>query len=306
MIDEIRIYCMNKESYPNGNKKEIEKYIDLMDAYLKKGNGDKESENLVLALCGNYSSDKSDTPINTLMRQSRADDDGVSATRGYKEIYFNEIVQNANDNTNDSYLNIYVNIDKDVYCLDQGFSVENIIGLFNSEFHTKKRNLSATGKHGVGIKALFYFVDTLIIKSNIIATFDIKTINEDGVEKIESAVSRLEVNKDWDQKTTHLKIQYHKKDNYGEFNVCKLNELLDVLCDTKTLSYDEIKKFFYAENQEDLVFDSRSLLFTDKIRTKKKELLSFLLFIMKMKDFLYLCPKKMNLKEQMVIMAIII
>ena len=302
-IDEIRKYYMNPKSYPDKYKQEIETAISTMDDYLKNRKKDKDSEELISELCNVYSSNESITPINSLMRQSRADDDGVSATRGYREIYFNEIVQNANDNTNDNYLNIYANIVNDVYDLefeyaDPGFSVENIIGLFNSEIHTKKSNLAVTGKHGVGIKALFYFVDTLTIKSNIIATFNIKTINEDGVEKIESAVSGLEVNTDWDQKTTHLKIEYRKKDDYDDdkFNVPKLNKLIDVLCNTEILSYDEIKKFFYAEDQKELVFDSRSLLFTDKNKGKEKGITTISFFHNKNKRFSISVSKKNEFK----------
>ena len=106
------------------------------------------------------------------------------------------------------------------------FRFKNIIGLFNVEFHIKKNDMSTTGKHGVGIKSLFYFVDELSIASNIEANFKIAKLEE---EDMEIAESELKINDKWDQKTTHLRICYKQKENYKGFNVKKLNRLIELI-----------------------------------------------------------------------------
>lgn len=270
-VEEIRNYYMNPGKYPEKNKYEIEQAIDNVNLYLK-GEKNSKGESIFNGLSSEYS--KNTAPINLLIRKTRADEEGVSATRGYKEIYFNEIIQNANDNTTGNRMNIcvdYIQEEKE-YSLefeykDKGFSVENIIGFFNSEIHTKKGNLVATGKHGVGIKALFYFCDELIIDSNIHAEFIINTFDEDGIEKIDNVKSVLKLNTKWDKMYTRLVVKYKKKDNYGEFNVQKLNLLIENIVNNSEI--EDVKRFFFSKNQDELVFDVRSLLFTDKNKNKE-------------------------------------
>lgn len=267
-IDQIRIYYMNPDLYSKKNKEEIENAIKTLDNYLLCDDDTAEGKELFEALSERYSTADPNSPINTLMLQTRIDDEGISATKGYAQIYFNEIVQNANDNTTGT--DLWVIVDKnsedyivDFYYDDKGFSVQNIIGLFNVEFHIKKNDMSTTGKHGVGIKSLFYFVDELSIASNIEANFKIAKLEE---EDMEIAESELKINDKWDQKTTHLRICYKQKENYKGFNVKKLNRLIELII--AKANSEEVKTYFEDEDQEKLVFDYRSLLFMDKNKGK--------------------------------------
>ncbi|CAG7839631.1 hypothetical protein CLOHAE12215_01044 [Clostridium haemolyticum] len=180
IVDEIVKYYMNPKKYPNDGKIAIEDAIKTLDTILL--NGESGTTNvLVNTLFKKYTSNGLDAPINATILKTRADEQGLSATRGYKEIYFNEIVQNANDNTTSDNLDIILSKKGNIYEMtlqyeDIGFSVENIVGFFNTEIHTKRDNFSATGKHGVGIKSLFYFVDYMKIESNVRIEFNITTV----------------------------------------------------------------------------------------------------------------------------------
>lgn len=279
IIKEITYYYMNPDKYPNEKKKSTEDAIEELDALLSSLPTDSsqdenyEGAKLFELLCSTYSSD--DASIRSDIRKSRADEEGLSATRGYKEIYFNEIIQNANDNTDGDTIEVFVSKESGEYRLqfryqDQGFRTKNIIGLFNTEIHTKKRDLASTGKHGVGIKSLFYFVDSLEIESNIRVAFRIHTIEEDGQEKIADVMSELAENSKWDKSTKYTKliIRFKDKEKYGEFHIEKLKEFIDLCCN-KEVDYCKIEPYFFGEEQHNLIFDARALLFTDKNRGKK-------------------------------------
>ena len=155
IIDEIVKYYMNPKKYLNVNKNSITEKIKKLDDILL--NGSDDTEELLGGLFQKYSSGKLDSEIVKTIYKTRADEQGVKATIGYREIYFNEIIQNANDNTDGDKIDIIISKTEKYYEMtfsykDKGFSVENIIGFFNTEIHTKRDNLSTTGKHGVGIK----------------------------------------------------------------------------------------------------------------------------------------------------------
>lgn len=60
--------------------------------------------------------------INSTIRKTRADEQGLSATKGYKEIYFNEIIQNANDNTTGESIRIILSNSNNNY--EMSFSIK--------------------------------------------------------------------------------------------------------------------------------------------------------------------------------------
>lgn len=275
IIDEIVKYYMNPKRYPNNSKIDIKNAIETLNTILLSGDC-KTSNVLVNTLFKKYSSDRLDVPINDTILKTRADEQGLSATKGYKEIYFNEIVQNANDNTTSDNLDIILSKKDNIYEItfqygDIGFSVENIVGFFNTEIHTKRDNLSVTGKHGVGIKSLFYFVDYMRIESNVRIEFNIITITEDEIEKITEVKSEIVKNEDWYEskdKKTSFTIRFSKKNHYGDFNVNKLENFINLCYQKDKLSYDDINKYYFGLEQKDLIFDVRGLLFTDKNKGK--------------------------------------
>ncbi|KGM94296.1 hypothetical protein Z956_08145 [Clostridium botulinum D str. CCUG 7971] len=275
IVDEIVKYYMNPKKYPNDGKIAIEDAIKTLDTILL--NGESGTTNvLVNTLFKKYTSNGLDAPINATILKTRADEQGLSATRGYKEIYFNEIVQNANDNTTSDNLDIILSKKGNIYEMtlqyeDIGFSVENIVGFFNTEIHTKRYNFSATGKHGIGIKSLFYFVDYMKIESNVRIEFNITTVIEDETEKITEVKSEIVKNEDWyksKDKKTSFTIRFPQKDSYGEFNVSKLKDFINLFYQDGKVSYSDINKYYFGLEQNDLIFDVRGLLFTDKNKGK--------------------------------------
>lgn len=272
IISELATYYMNPDKYPNKNKDNIEREIKNINKGLLTN---KETNcDLLQQIFGYYTSDDSTAPINSIIYKTRADEKGIAATREYKEIYFNEIIQNANDNTTGNKLEINVSKSDNQYELsftykDDGFNIENIIGFLNTEIHTKRDKLSATGKHGVGIKSLFYFVDYMKIESNVIIEFKISTVVEGGTEKISTASTYISKNGNWnyDDKKTVFTISFPEKENYEVYNVGKLKSFIDT-CEKKPFETKDIENFFFSDSQENLIFDARGLLFTDKNKGK--------------------------------------
>ena len=314
IVDEIIKYYMNPKSYPNSNRTIIEDAIRQIDSFLIEGESDI-TNGLMDTLFAKYTSEGLDAPINATIYKTRADEQGLSATRGYREIYFNEIVQNANDNTYGNNLDIILSKTDNNYELtfrynDRGFSVENIVGFFDTEIHTKRDNLSATGKHGVGIKSLFYFVDYMKIKSNVIIEFNIKTEIEDGIEKIIKVKSEIKKNEDWyknSDKKTLFTIRFPEKESYGEFNVGKLKNFINLCLQDHEIQNNELDKYFYGLKQDDLIFDVRGLLFTDKNKGKQNGIkkLCFYKNDIQMKLFEIIClePKIFKKDEKIVCKA---
>lgn len=274
LIDEIVKYYMNPKKYLNVNKERITEEIKKLDDILL--NGSDDTEELLGVLFQKYSSGNLDSEIVKTIHKTRADEQGLSATRGYREIYFNEIIQNANDNTDGDTIDIIISKTENDYEMmfsykDKGFSVENIIGFFNTEIHTKRDDLSTTGKHGVGIKSLFYFVDYMKIESNVKIEFSIDTKTEDGEEKIIEATSNIEKNDKWyenEDKITYFTIRFPSKKEYGIFKIDKLKKFIDLCYKNSEISDYEINEYYFGFEQTDLIFDTRGLIFTDKNKGK--------------------------------------
>jgi len=93
---------------------------------------------------------------------------GISSLQGYREGYFNEIIQNANDLHCGDSICIITGEDGNKLTLecqydDKGFSLSNIYAFLNREMSDKTDDDSQTGKFGVGIKSFFKFVENLRI-----------------------------------------------------------------------------------------------------------------------------------------------
>lgn len=183
-------------------------------------------------------------------------DNGRELIKGYKDNYFNEIIQNANDLYAGDCVNVSI-VDKDdnielICCYkDYGFEMKDIYGFCNTSKGSKTEN--QTGKFGIGIKAILAAALEFSIKSNVIIS------NEGGKESIV-------LNQEWDRTTTRLRILLHKEQDRNIVNIAKivaLQKLLEAEYIANESKIDEIKKMFLSSKSEELVFDLRSLIFTD-------------------------------------------
>lgn len=150
----------------------IEKYIDEANSFLLDG---KDKPNFYDEFIGKTLSDLK-TTINGCIK-ARNNPKKKDDLKKYKEGYFNEIIQNANDivwklEQVNPVLEIVVAKHEQVYtvkCMypDKGFTLENIYGFCTRGNSNKKSENGQEGMYGIGIKSLFCFVDELEIESNI-------------------------------------------------------------------------------------------------------------------------------------------
>lgn len=197
---------------------------------------------------------------------------GISSIQGYREGYFNEIIQNANDLHCGEEMEIAAQRDGERYRLrcvyrDSGFSLSNIYGFLNREMSDKLHDPSQTGTFGVGIKAFFKFVEELSIHSNVWLAFRMDRSREGPVSGI------AEINPDWDGAHTVLELSY-RGETETEFNTEKLTALTNAL---NTRGPQDCLRFFVTGKDSEMVFDIRSLLFI-KLHSGGKQSLTHLAF----------------------------
>lgn len=227
-------------------------------------------------------------------------------TSGYCDIYFNEIVQNANDQQSKPWKQhlvpqgkrgqatgqegspevvqeleqgnpIEISVSKNdegYYCYhfsyqDEGFAFENIVGFLNLGLHGKTLDASTTGRHGVGIKSLLHFVNHLRVESNVIIDVEISNHVETGLD---SKIT-LDLNEAWDKECTHLFMTFPGSEVLSEracsddsFQTKKLEDFSDALL---RKDYRSCSSYIIEDDMKHLVFDWRNLLFTDKNLGKK-------------------------------------
>lgn len=199
---------------------------------------------------------------------------GISSLQGYKEGYFNEIIQNANDLHCGENIQILVGEKGRNYTLkcqyaDRGFSLSNIYAFLNREMSDKTDDDSQTGKFGVGIKSFFKFVENLRIDSNV--SFDF-SINRNG--GYSDVVGEIDINPKWAEEKTTLYISYNPEIEC-EFNTVKLSSMVEYLCGKKNI---DVLELFLTGNDSEIVFDARSLIFMH-LNSKTKHSISNLEFI---------------------------
>ena len=272
-INDIKLYFLNPKKY-TGSKTEIQEKIKEIDEFLLS-NGENEADSNLFSFFQTEFTSENDlkNPIISAIHKTLADNQGLSSTRNYREIHFNEIIQNANDLPSVNEITITLSLEENNYIVsfeynDVGFSVENLIGFFDTEFHIKKKNLSSTGKHGVGIKSLFYFVNKLSIESNVNIEFCIDTVdNNDGEQGIKVS-SKLEYNHNQQKKDkTILTISFEKDKSDCIYNIKKLQKFIDA-CLNNQIDDSSMNQYFFSDKQKELIFDARNLLFTDKNKNK--------------------------------------
>lgn len=231
--------------------------IKKAERYLKSGKGEKP------VWLDKFFESNENKLKETILR-AISSQEGISSLSGYNEGYFNEIIQNANDLHVGDSIDIIVSKENTVYSVecryrDNGFILSNIYGFLNREMSDKSADEGQTGKFGVGIKSFFKFVRRFKIDSNIIFDF---TINREQ----RSVESEVAVNEQWDKQNTTLYFEYDE-DEVAEsgFNISKLSELITLLDEDPIIfDEDEIRKFFISGEDDEIIFDIRSMIFMNK------------------------------------------
>ncbi|MGN9147220.1 hypothetical protein ACTM9W_11445 [Clostridium sp. HCP1S3_A12] len=126
----------------------------------------------------------------------------------------------------------------------------------------------------------------MTLDSNVNFVFDISR-----KEKDVQVVGKVRLNPSWDKKTTRLSFEYDTKQN-GEFNTNKLTSLIDYLSGN---SVPDINKFFITGEDNEMIFDLRSLIFMQINGWKKnKKSISCLSFAGDRHRVKVLCENKIN------------
>lgn len=265
---EMRYQEINEGLAKGKYEKSIKQAIQEADQYLIHQNG-KCPEWLTSFFDSNR-----EKMTETICRATRAG--GIASLNGYREGYFNEIIQNANDLRYPEYIEVNTSIDDSIYtveCIykDKGFSISNVYGFLNREMSDKSEVNQQTGKYGIGIKSFFQFVDHLSIESNVNIQFDIKrTIDESGELNTEIVGSVLE-NYKWDKQHTKLKFTFDANLE-SPFNTKKLVDFIDYLAGEND-DYDEqdVIKSLATGKSDELIFDLRSMIFMGLNRSSENK-----------------------------------
>ena len=231
--------------------------IKKAEKYLKSGKGEKP------VWLDDFFESNENKLKETILR-AISSQEGITSLSGYNEGYFNEIIQNANDLHVGDSIDITVSKDNTVYSVecryrDKGFILSNIYRFLNREMSDKSADEGQTGKFGVGIKSFFKFVRRFKIDSNIIFDF---TINREQ----HSVESEVAVNEQWDKQNTTLYFEYDENEAAKSgFNISKLSELITLLDEDPIIfDEDEIRKFFISGEDDEIIFDIRSMIFMNK------------------------------------------
>ena len=188
----------------------------------------------------------------------------------YKEGYFNEIIQNANDVVLKSEVkNPIVEIvceksENNEYSMtctypDKGFSLTDIYGFCSRGNSNKSSESGQEGMYGIGIKSLFCFVTYFCIENNIKieVSSNGSLLDTCKIDCLDRALGYTKLT---------LKFQYDceciANNKHAGFNIEKLASFMDTFIDGDTCSGD-YDKFFYSEKENEIIFDPRSLIFTE-------------------------------------------
>lgn len=243
-------------------EKNVARELKSADQFLLKGKGKKPTW-----FDGFLDSNKQKM-IETICRATR--EEGIASLAGYREGYFNEIVQNANDLHCGKRIDIETKIHGTKYTMsckyrDNGFQISNIYGFLNREMSDKSSAAGQTGKFGIGIKSFFQFVDSLSIESNVNLSFTIER-NLEAKESIPGVTGDVSLNENWDKKHTILEFTFDSELESG-FDIEKLVTLCEYL-DGEAVGIDS-EEMFQCGKGNQFVFDIRSLIFMGMDETKE-------------------------------------
>lgn len=260
--DEIIREITDILSQDDKSKYEKNEHIKKADKYLKKNEGNKE-EIEWLDTFFEYNKNIMIEIINRIISKGSVD------IEGYKEGYFNEIIQNANDlkyPDKNNAIEFTVGKENEEYILeatykDNGFSISDIYSFLHKGMSNKVEG--QTGRFGIGIKSLFAFVNYFKIESNIIIKFEIEEyIDDENVVKKRVMGDTVEKNNDWKNKETKITIKYKEKceDKNDKVNTKKLSEFIEAVNNNEQECC--ISKLYTGKDDE-ILFDIRSLLFAN-------------------------------------------
>ncbi|MCC8028269.1 MAG: hypothetical protein LIO75_00425 [Lachnospiraceae bacterium] len=228
--------------------------------------------------------------VETICRATSAAQ-GISSLQGYREGYFNEIIQNANDlHCGDSVCIIAGekgnNLTLKCRYDDEGFSLSNIYAFLNREMSDKTDDDSQTGKFGVGIKSFFKFAESLRIESNVLFDFSIDRTGSDN-----NITGTAKINPAWSGEQTSIFISYDPGFE-SEFNTGKLSALIKCLCGRQN---PDVLRFFLTGDDSEMVFDIRSLIFM-RLNGKTRQSVSDLEFRGKIHNVKICCRDSVKAK----------
>lgn len=196
--------------------------------------------------------------------KSRNNNQKKDDLKKYKEGYFNEIIQNANDiaiYSNKDFPSVEIQCikhEEDEYELicsypDRGFSLTDIYGFCSRGNSNKNSKNGQEGMYGIGIKSLFCFADYFCIENNI-------KLELISTEKLLDTIHLTYCNTLPNRTTLTLKFRYEEKgtNQHAGFNVKKLIKFIDQL-----VAGEDCSEFFYSEDERKVLFDARSLIFTE-------------------------------------------
>jgi len=243
-------------------KGEESELIKKMDSILLGEERETESEEIVGSLVERLKTDLREILASL---QSEYSSNGRENIKGYKENFFNEIIQNIEDldpvekgvkQEENVKIDITVSECKESFEIcckytDKGFSCDNLFGFCNIASGAKGE--TKDGKYGIGIKAVFSAASQIMVDSN----FSIVVV-ADG-EKIN--IERFERNSEWDGAHTQMKFVIPRRDKEEEEGWINIEKLSHIIMDDGSA--------FLSDDPKMLLFDCRALLFTSKIKCIK-------------------------------------
>lgn len=146
---------------------------------------------------------------------------------------------------------------------DKGFSITDIYGFCSRGNSNKSTEKGQEGIYGIGIKSLFCFANYLSIENNIKIELSSRTNLLDTIH-----ISNLKELPGTTKFTFKFEYDKENDDNnkHASFNVKKLADFIDALC-----SHEDPSSYFYSTNDNELLFDPRSLIFTELRNGRKLE-----------------------------------
>ena len=264
IIDAIQRYEIGEEGFLD---KDVDEAVKKADSFLLD-NGEEPCffEDFVSKTITDLK-----TTINGCIK-SRNNPKKKDDLKKYKEGYFNEIIQNANDvvwKTGSENPTVEMSFFKvgnkyTVRCVypDKGFSLENIYGFCTRGNSDKKSQNGQEGMYGIGIKSLFCFVNEFEINSNI----NIK-VSSSGEKKLDKVELNFAKDKRIVDGKTILSFSfiYNETGNnhHAGFNVVKLAQFIDKIYEDNKNYNEIIRNYFLTGKDEEIIFDARALFFTE-------------------------------------------
>ena len=261
----IGLYIINPD-YFNDNEeteKEIKEYKKESDDYFLCGTGNP-------SFIDTFMEDLNKKFKETVANCTKPADKSL---KNYREGYFNELVQNANDAISETVrcgdFKCTVSKEDNIYTVtcsypDEGFDTKDIYGFCTKENSNKEQKKGQVGNFGIGIKSLFRFVDSLEVNSNFNISYNNKrkSNKKTEVEWVTTGGKRTEIKFSFTYRSPGDGSKANDNDTKkNSFNVSKLAEFIDALI---AGNKEEAEKYlFNYGSASKTVFDIRALMLMD-------------------------------------------